>query len=151
MAPEPKPATAVTILKIEPGTYRPSVARGRSGWLASSWRPSKVALAVSGFAMPDASYVGVDASARTSPVDGSSITTAPRRLPSAATAAFWRSHDNDRVRSFGSYRSAPNFASASLTGSPPSPVSSASYARSSPARPYVDDAYPTTWLICDPA
>src|SRR6478735_7607597 len=101
IAPDPSPATAVTILNTDPGTYRPRVARGNNGWVGSAWRSSNVLRAVLGSAMAEASYVGVDASARTSPVVGSSITTAPRRLPSAATAARWRSYDRDSVRSFG--------------------------------------------------
>ena len=51
IAPEPRPATAVTILNTEPGTYRPSVARGRSGCVGSSCRASNVAAAVAGSAM----------------------------------------------------------------------------------------------------
>ena len=91
-APEPRPAIAVTILNTEPGTYRPSVARGRSGSAGSSRSASKVALGRRrvGDRRSRRRY-GFEAIARTSPVRGSSMTTAPRCLPSAAAAARWRS------------------------------------------------------------
>ena len=68
IASEPSPATAVTILNTDPGTYRPSVARGRSGCGSSACSASNVVRAVAGLAMADASYVGVEARARISPV-----------------------------------------------------------------------------------
>ena len=55
IAPEPRPATAVTILNTDPGTYRPSVARGRSGWVGSAWSASNVFWAVLGSAIAEAS------------------------------------------------------------------------------------------------
>ena len=58
---------AVTILRIDPGTYVPSVARGRSRWpVRGTGRPA--ASAVTGLAITEASNVGEEARARTWPV-----------------------------------------------------------------------------------
>ena len=88
----------MTILKIEPGTYSPIVARLRNGWPAAAAVRVKAATAVVGSAIAFALKVGVEAIARTRPVRGSSITTAPRSEPSALTAASWSLSDRLRVR-----------------------------------------------------
>jgi len=84
---------------------------------------------------------GVEARARTSPVRGSSITTAPRSLPRSRTAASWRVATRVVRIACGSDGSARNFLTRSWTGSAGvTPASWAWYARSSPAVPYCGEA-----------
>ena len=54
-APLSSAAMAVTILNTDPGTYRPSVARGRSGLVLSAFSFANSAAAVAGSAMDEAS------------------------------------------------------------------------------------------------
>ena len=84
-------------MNTEPGTYRPLVARGRSGdAVVVEQAVERVLATFAGSATPEALNVGVEASTRTSPLRGSSITTAPRLRPSASTAASWSSQDERR-------------------------------------------------------
>src|ERR1041385_7887536 len=54
MAPVLRAAIEVTILNADPGTYRPCVARGRSGARLSALSASKVAADVAGLAIAGA-------------------------------------------------------------------------------------------------
>ena len=58
IAPELSAAADVTILKIEPGTYSPIVARSRNGWPAAAAVRVKAATAVVGSAIAFALNVG---------------------------------------------------------------------------------------------
>ena len=80
-----------------------------------------------GFEIADASYVGVEARASTSPLRGSSITTAPAELAERVDGGPLQARsESDRSSFLGSYGSAPNLRRASATGSPARPDSSAS-------------------------
>ena len=110
IAPDEKPAIAVTILKTEPersapGSRLPGVVRAAVD----------AACDVAGFAIADGSKVGVLAIARTSPVRGRAPR--PRSAPSRRTARRWS--DSER-RSAGRRRCVArgrNFARARDTGS----------------------------------
>ena len=87
-APVSSAAAAVITLKVEPGVYRPLVARLISGApgeqftfvarraIAPKWRSTRFG-----------SYDGDEAITSTAPVLGSSATTAPQLSPSASSAA----------------------------------------------------------------
>ena len=139
--PDPRPAIAVTILNTEPGTYWPCVARVSSGRAVLSRTAANASREVFGLAIAPESYVGVEASARISPVAGSIITTAPRSSPSPCTAARWSAEEIPSVSCCGSYGWVWNLRRASPMGSRfEMPVTSAFHVFSSPAVPKSDEA-----------
>ncbi len=80
------------ILNVDPGGKSSSFARESSGVFGSSFRRSHAAR-ISSVSCDDSSFgsnVGLDTMARMSPVPGSSATTAPGWVPSAAAATRCR-------------------------------------------------------------
>src|SRR5215217_8764763 len=88
-APESSAADPVTTLNVEPGGYSPWVARSRSGAANEQARVRRLRILLKPFATALELKVGLDASARTRPVDGSSATAAPHDPLSAFTAVRW--------------------------------------------------------------
>ena len=137
IAPEPRPAIAVTILNTEPGTYRPCVARGRSGWARSSWSASNARC--DGRRVGDRGRVVRRGRGQGEDLAGPRVEHDDRAacLPSAAHRGPLELARQGQVRSLGSYGSVPNLrSSVAQSGRRPGRSARASYARSRPARPY---------------
>ena len=92
-------AAAVTILKVEPGTKRPAVARSRSG---AAGRQGAVIASIESKSVSTRLGLneGDEASARTRPVEGSRATAAPQLPASPWAAACWASRSSVVTTSF---------------------------------------------------